>query len=100
MGLLDFNNPIFLSKGIIMEQFIQFMTNPYIIGLSIYFIMLLIQTLITIITMRKNINFLLVVHDYTKKELRMLFIMSILLTPISTLLWLQTILFKKSEIEK
>jgi hypothetical protein len=91
------NNPIFYEDN--MNEFIDLMSNPYAIGVSIYIIMLLFQVLITISSMRSNFEFLVSYHEFTKKELRMMFIMSIVLTPISTFIWVKSLFNKKPKME-
>lgn len=57
--------------------------NPYCITLSLYILGIFIQSLITIHFMRKRMGILVDEHDYTNKELNVLFVVSILLWPYS-----------------
>lgn len=81
-------------------QIIEIFKNPFVIAGCIYIIMLLIQILISISTLRNKMEKLVAGLDYDKKEIRKMFIMSILLTPISTLYWIKSLFYRKLEIEK
>lgn len=65
------------------QQFIMIMLNPYYIALAVYILGMLFQLLITIHFIRNRMGILIDNYEYEEHEIKLLFLVSVVLWPYS-----------------